>query len=197
MLIQSAYDSIREQIKVGDGFAFGGTGVISDIIKFWTRSQVSHWATVLEVCEPDRRVKLVESTILSGRGGVQINYASDRIKEPGIRVWWLPLSNKSRRKLDPIKFTEFMLAQVGKPYDKVLISHLLFDKLNLIPARENWDAFICSELGSAGAKAGGLLPLNINTSEVTPQRMCEYHLWADDYFQVAGSPKKIRGYNTI
>ena len=196
MLIQAAYEDIRHAVRVGDGFAFSGDGFVSDFIKFWTRSPISHWATVIEALEPERRIKLIESTMLNGKNGVQINYASERIKEKGIRCWWLPLSVESRRKLKPAKFTRFMLAQVGKPYDKHLIAHLLFDKLNLFAAREDWDAFICSELGSAGAKAGGLLPLNTDTSEIVPQRMCEFRLWARDHFQIAGSPKEIRGFNS-
>jgi hypothetical protein len=183
-------------VSVGDGLAFGGQGFISDMIKLWTDSEVSHWATVLEVNEPDRRIKLIESTTLNGKDGVQINYASERIASYEGRVWWLPLSIESKRRLNAKSFTEFMLAQVGKPYDKILIAHLFFDKFQLIPARENWHSFICSELGAAGAKASGLLPLNIDSAEITPQSMCEFMLWESNYYQIKGSSREIRKYNT-
>jgi hypothetical protein len=216
MLIQTSYQAIRDSIKPGDGFAMGAyDGFVSKFIKFWTRSELSHWATVLTLNEeliakligegllsPPKidkappRVVLVESTILSDKNGVQVNWASERTESYPGRVWWLPLSYKSRKGFNEKKFTEFMLSMIGRPYDKALIAHLLFDKLQLIPAREDWNETVCSELGAAGMKLGDLLPANLNSSEIVPQRMAEYRLWSENYYQLHGKAREIRKYNS-
>lgn len=189
--------------------------------KFWEPSLLSHSTAVLTVDEktiadllarkdkegrpilnPPRidkappRVVLIESTILSDKKGVQVNWASERIADYPGRVYGFPLSAESQRKFDVTRFTEFMLSIIGRPYDKVLIAHLLFDKFNVVPSREDWDAMICSECVAAGYKVGGILPANLNSSEVTPQRLPEFRLWAADYFQLRGKPKDIKRYNT-
>jgi hypothetical protein len=215
MLIQSQYEAIRDGMLPGDGVVFGASGgFLSSFIKFWTRSALSHCSTVLTLDEaliadliakgflvppktvkPGNRVVLVESTILSNKDGVQVNWASERIAEYPGSAWWLPLSQESREIFDTARFSKFMVGLIGHPYDKQLIGHLLFDKLHLVPARKNWDKMICSECGSAGYKVAGILPMNLNSSEVVPQRMAEYRLYRENYYQVRGKAQEIRRYN--
>lgn len=203
---------------------FGTGGFVSGFIKFWTRpnwwrvwdwSPLSHWATILTLDErliadliarkllsPPRidqappRVVLIESTILAEKHGVQVNWASERVADYPGRVYLFPLSSQSQRRLNQKRFTDFMISCVGRPYDKVLIAHLLFDRFDLVPSREDWEAFVCSENGAASLKIGELLPANLNTSEVTPQRMAEFALWSDTYYQLKGKPKDVKKYNS-
>lgn len=48
MLIQKRYNEIREQIQQGDVIAFSGKGHVSELIKLFTLSSVSHVAIVIK-----------------------------------------------------------------------------------------------------------------------------------------------------
>jgi hypothetical protein len=197
MLIQTEYDHVRHMIRVGDGICMGGHGFVSWAIRRWTCSPLSHWATVFEAHEPERRVRLIESTSLNDVKGVQYSYASDRIRDYDGRVWWLPLSAESRRRIKEDEFTAFLAAQIGKGYDYADIAHLCLDVLHLIEAREDWRAYICSELGAAGGKIGGILPPWMDTSEVTPIDLARLKIWAPDYYQLHGTFCEIPRYNSL
>lgn len=207
MRLETNYDAVRSKMRSGDGLLFGGKGLIpSGVIRYWTRPYFwkpwhlavgSHWATVLDVEEPAHRVRLIESTTLNGKSGVQINYASERIAGYDGSVYYLPLSRAVRERMDHADFTRWCLEQEGKSYDKVLIAHLFLDRFNLFSSRESWNSFDCSEIGSGAAKVSGMLPANINSSEVTPQKMCEFRIWAPHYYQLKGKAREIDKFNTL
>jgi hypothetical protein len=216
MLQQITYETARIMMRPGDGIGMGAQGgFVSEAIKFFTRSTLSHWAQVftasaelstwlvdqgyLDAPRRDRkgdRLILIESTIMTGRNGVQVNWASDRINDYHGRVYWLPLNPYRRSLLVKDKYEAFGLKCLGLPYDKVLIAHDAFDLFHIIPSRENWESFICSEFGAAILKVSGALPANLNTSDQTPQSMAEAKIWNSDYFQVSGCKKEIRNFNT-
>ncbi|MCP4338005.1 MAG: hypothetical protein GY799_03775, partial [Desulfobulbaceae bacterium] len=106
---QMFYDDARGQMKPGDVIAFGGKGHFSEIIKFATFSTVSHVGVMLQtkVVEDgsDRFFnQIIESTSLNGFNGVNISRFSDRLNSYDGDLWWLPLRDEVRSKLDTKKF---------------------------------------------------------------------------------------------
>ena len=210
-LIQAQYPDIRSRMRAGDLVAFGGKGRLSGTIKFFTQAPVSHVGAVLrskpmvngataDIGNGGHLVELIESTSLDGYAGVVRTRLSDRIARYGGEIWWLPLSEAVRVHMNERTFVEFALAQEGKPYDAVqaaLSGIDWFDKgEGWSFARENFALWYCSELVTASFEAAGALP-TINASEVTPIDLCRLAIWAPDYYQLAGKPKAIRGYNAI
>jgi hypothetical protein len=112
------YSEVRSQMRPGDVIAFAGKDNFSDLIKWATRSNVSHVGVVFESkvmfegeTQPGTIVDVMESTTLyvdpetkKRTSGVQRNRLSDRIKYHDGQIWWLPLSSQARAKL---KLKEF------------------------------------------------------------------------------------------
>jgi len=210
MPLQTAtYANIRDHMQPGDIVAFGGKGNFSEIIKWATRSTVSHVGVILKSqplisggASTDYLCQIIESTSLNGFSGVAVSRLSTRLDSYSGEVWWLPLSQTVRKKLDGQKFLEFLLQQERKPYDvpQAVASALdLGDKL--LPAgflthnAEDFSQFFCSELCAAALEAGGAIK-KINASEVTPIDLCCFGLYQPDYFQLKGTPKAIKGHNS-
>lgn len=208
----SLYSEVRSQMKPGDVIAFAGKDNFSDIIKWATRSNVSHVGVVFETKvifedtpQPGIIVDVMESTTLyvdptTGRRktGVQRNRLSDRINYHNGQIWWLPLSDQSRQKLDLNKFTDFLLHNDKREYDmpQAILSGIdTLDKLGMTKNTEDFAKFFCSELVAAALEASGVIG-NINASEVTPIDLCCFSLFADDYYLLTGDVLEIKGYNT-
>ncbi len=194
------YHSVRDLMAPGDIIAFGGEGFVSDAIKFFTRSVVSHIGIVFETTglAGERRIILAEATSLNGKSGAQFNPLSERIAAYPGRVWWLPLSARTRAQLDTTAMLEFLKAQDGRPYDFRGIGAFLarpVPGLGQIPFFHHGaaDAWFCSEYAVGAFKAGGL-PIGIETDEVQPQDFCTLPLY-DRCVQLAGRPKSIRNFN--
>ncbi len=101
------YKEVRNDMQPGDVIAFSGKGNFSEIIKWATQSAVSHVGIILQSKllinnEPQNGKfnEIVESTTLRGFSGVTISRLSDRIDTYEGEMWWLPLSDKIREKLD-------------------------------------------------------------------------------------------------
>jgi hypothetical protein len=62
--------------------------------------------------------------------------------------------------------------------------------------REDFSKFFCSELAAGALERAGAIT-EISASEVTPIDLCSFQLFQEDYFQLKGEPKPIRGYNTV
>lgn len=172
------YQDARKQMAPGDLIAFSGNGLVSRIIRWRTRSKISHVGVVSRINEGANRVMVHESTSLRGTKGVQTNRLSQRIQEYNGKVYWYPLSPKSRRCLDLQRFWEFLWEQDGKPYDfwQAPMSATLFC------AREDFGKLFCSELVAGAWEAGGLLK-RVNASEKTPDDLCKMNLF--------NSPRKL------
>lgn len=208
----SPYSEVRSQMKPGDIIAFAGKDNFSDIIKWATRSNVSHVGVVFETKvmfddEPQHGiiVDVMESTTLyvdsvTGKrtSGVQRNRLSDRINYHNGQVWWLPLSDRSRQNLDLKKFTDFLLHNDKHEYDlpqAILAGIDTLDKLGITKNTEDFARFFCSELVAAALEISGVIG-NINASEVTPIDLCYFSLFTDDYYLLTGETLEIQGYNT-
>ncbi|MDM7997241.1 MAG: hypothetical protein QUT30_16335 [Acidobacteriota bacterium] len=197
MLIQTDYKSVRCRIRPGDIIAFSGSGRISRLIQFFTRSVVSHVGIVFEILERDvRRVKLMESTTLDGLQGVQETYLSERIQTYSGPVWWLPLSEKVRSQMDQGRFWKALFDANGRPYDYRQVLHHGIDWLRLRSQGESPGRLYCSELCALALKSGYALPVWINSSEVRPDDLCAFRIYSNNYYQLCGKPTEIRRYNS-
>jgi hypothetical protein len=206
------YSEVRSQMRPGDLIAFSGKDNFSDIIKWATRSNTSHVGVVFETKvifentpQPGIIVDVMESTTLyvdpvtgERKAGVQRNRLSDRVEYHSGELWWLPLSDQSRQKLDLKKFVDFMLHNDKREYDlpqAILAGVDVFDKSGLTRNTEDFAKFFCSELVVAAFESSGLIG-NINASEVTPIDLCSFSLYAEDYYLLKGDQLEIKGFNT-
>lgn len=215
------YDLVRPQMQPGDVIAFGGETPFSMLIKWATRSAVSHVGVVFESkvfsdgkSQQGIIVDVMESTNIYSnpetnerKYGVQRNRLSTRLKYYPGNVWWLPLSAEKRSIFNYQKFTKYMLHVDEKPYDvpqAVLAGLDYMDKFRfahnqefgLTYAAEDLSSFFCSELVASAFKEAGIID-TINASEVTPVDLCSFTLYAPAYYLLTGHPdKKITGYNS-
>jgi hypothetical protein len=180
------YESIADRIQPGDVIAFSGQGLPSAVVKFVTRSVVSHVAIVLETTP---QVSIIESTPIEGFSGVTITGLADRIaKHPG-DMWWLPLADAVRQRLNIPAMQSFLRQQNHKAYDALEAINSGLDIPALTrggqPQDDNYDQFFCSELVMAGLKSGGVL-MSMDSSEITPNDLCCYAIYNPDYYQIKG-----------
>jgi hypothetical protein len=197
-------------MQPGDVIAFGGKGNFSEIIKWATRSEVSHVGVILQsklyfggASQKGIFNQVIESTSLKGFSGVTISRLSDRIKRYEGNIWWLPLSRSSRTKLNQKRFFDFCLHQKGKPYDMPQAIKSAVDDLDKAPVIggltynvEDFSKFFCSELVAAALDTAGVIE-KINSAEVTPIDLCMFSLYRADHFQIKGTKRLIRGHNSL
>ena len=212
---QANYDSVRDIMKPGDVIAFGGMGDVSEWIKSVTQSPVSHVAIVLRSSlspadvSDDPSAMRSSPQIIEARGeldqyyGVSVRWLDEHIADyPGI-IWWLPLSDASRSRLDVEEFSTFLLGLEGRPFDVPQAIGAGFDDLDHVPvigslthSREDISALFCSELVAAGLEAGGVIG-SLNCSEVTPVDLFRFAIYEGTYYQVKGAKAPVAGYNTV
>lgn len=206
----ASYQQVRSQMKPGDVIAFSGKGNLSEIIKWATRSGVSHVGVILQSqllidgnSQDGFFNQVIESTSLNGFSGVTISRLSDRIELYEGDLWWLPLRKNIHSEMNKKKFYDFLIHQERKAYDmpQAIKSALdVFDKVPVIGKAthnvEDFSQFFCSELVAAGLEAAGCIS-NVNASEVTPIDLCCFSLYENDYYQLKGNHREIRGYNTL
>ena len=202
------YDQVSNEMKPGDVIAFAGHGPVSEIIMRTTQSNVSHVGVILQPRpapgEPQGEIlQVIESTSLDGCVGVTISRLSERIQSYDGKVWWLPLRDSVRERMDPKEFRQFLLQQEGKPYDvpqaimsglDQLDDHTLLERATR--AVEDFSKFFCSELVAAAFEASGAIS-HLNASEVTPIDLCTFSIYKQDYCQLKGEKALIEGYNTL
>jgi hypothetical protein len=186
--------------------AFGGKGEFSRIIKWATRGKVSHVGVILQrkmVGQNDLDAsffnELIESTTMNGLEGVSTSRLSDRVQSHSGELWWLPLSDQVREKLDLVKYFNFLFKQKGKKYDmpQAIGSGIDFmDRWHMLGwNEEDFSKFFCSELVAAGLEAGGAIP-EVNSSEVTPIDICRWSIYREA-IQLVGEPTEIKRFNTL
>lgn len=203
------YEEARDKMQPGDVIAFSGKGNVSEIIKLFTKSGVSHVGVVYKTkqvndSDPNRYMNtLMESTSLDGFSGVIMTLLSDRIKHYDGNLWWLPLSQASRNKLDLAKFFDFLVKQEGKAYDTKQAIKSALDALDDAPFlkditynKEDFSKFFCSELVAAALEDAGVIR-NVNSSEVTPIDLCTFRIYETDYYQLKGMDAPIKGFNSV
>lgn len=204
------YKDARSKMKAGDVIAFSGKGDFSEIIKWATRAPVSHVGVILQsqlMIDGDTQEgmfnQIIESTSLNGFSGVSISRLSDRLDTYEGEIWWLPLNRNIWNAMDKAKFYNFLIHQERKGYDmpQAIRSALdIFDEAPVIGTAthnvEDFSRFFCSELVAAGLESANAIK-SINASEVTPIDLCSFSLYEEDYYQLKGNRKDIRGYNAI
>lgn len=212
---KATYQQVRARMKPGDIIAFSGKGHFSEIIRWQTRSGISHVGIIFESKvlfpggpQPGRVVDVMESVTLhddpkTGKrvAGVQRKRMSHRVEYYDGEMWWLPLSRKSRDNLDLEAFTDFLLHCEGKQYDLPQAIRSALDAMDGVSIlklvtynHEDFAAFFCSELAAAALEAAGVIG-SINASEVTPIDLCRFNLYAKDYYCIKGAGNKIPDYN--
>ena len=208
---QASYDVVRESVQLGDVIAFGGRDCLSGWVTAAIKSPVSHVALVLQACQAAGDAsslatppQIIESVGKPGsRYGVRIRCLDERVTECDDDLWWLPLADAVRARLDEGRFCAFLRAQERKPYDPVQAVQSAKDRLDHVPvlgalthALEDFSAFFCSELVAAGLEAGGAIH-SLNCSEVTPLDVVQFAIYDDTYYQLRGDKTLLEGYNTL
>lgn len=205
---QISYEKARSRMRAGDVIAFGGKGEFSEIIKLATFSDVSHVGVILQTQvknDSDDHFfnQIIESTSLNGFNGVNISRFSDRLQTYEGELWWLPLSEVVREKINIKKFYDFLFNQAKqrKPYDMPQAIKSALDALDSFTGStyntEDFSKFFCSELVASGLEVGGAVG-SVNTSEVTPIDLCMWNIYSENYYQLKGDKnKKIKRYNTL
>jgi hypothetical protein len=198
-----SYEQSRPSMMPGDVIAFGGRGSFSELIKFTTRSAVSHVGVILQTkVTSDTTSRYFNQIIESTGDGVQIYRASERIRKYDGDVWWLPRRREGA--FDLKMFYDFLFSKQGFEYDFSQAAKSAVDILDNSPLgrattynREDFEKFFCSELVAAGLEAAGLVR-NINASEVTPIDLCRWRIYEPDYVYLwgPGDPVPITRYNT-
>jgi len=177
-------------MKTGDLIAFSGKGRLSDIIKWKTRSQISHVGMVLRLDLGEGMgdsVMLIESTTLIEQPdaltrlcvkGVQIHFLSQRLDTYDGDCWWTPLISDLPSNVEMVAWLRETHAK-RVPYDtcQALGAGMdLFDSLGL-RNDPDFEKLFCSELVARALQIGGALPSSpqiLNTSELTPQDLISY-----------------------
>ncbi|OPY67378.1 MAG: hypothetical protein A4E62_02291 [Syntrophorhabdus sp. PtaU1.Bin002] len=105
--------------------------------------------------------------------------------------------------MDKKKFYDFLIHQERKEHDMPQAIKSALDALDKVSVMgnttrntEDFSRFFSSELVAAGLEASGAIS-HVNASEVTPIDLCSFTLFGNDYFQLKGNRKEIRGFNTI
>ena len=209
------YSEARPLMGPGDVIAFSGRGWFSDSIRAATASNVSHVGIVLQSYlridgEPHGEFynQIIESTRLDGFSGVIINRFSTRLDQYDGEIWWLPLREEVRQRMDQSTYYEFILRQERKPYDLPQAIWSAVDVggvvgwLRRIPGlgnlgrnREQFDRLFCSELAAGALSDCGVIG-QINAAEVTPSDLCSFRIYRDDYAQLKGVPREIGEFNS-
>jgi len=177
-------------LKTGDVIAFKGEAWFSDIICAVTRGDVSHVGVVLEggPCPT-----IIDATGREDQNGVAIRLLDDVIDMYPGRVWIAELSYDAYSMLDTQKAKAFWYAQEGYGYDyrQAFTCGLdLSDRIHIMATREDGSRWFCSELVTAGFKAGGLLPCII-AAATNPVELLRLPLYSS-ITQVKGCPLAIR-----
>ena len=153
MLIQRRYNEIREQIQQGDVIAFSGKGHVSELIKLFTLSSVSHVAIVMKDKELTSEGVLItvnniiESTTLDGFAGVAVNKLSKRLKHYNGESWWLPLNDTIRQKIDFDVFYNWLKNHTNTPFLKNLMQIMRLAGLDaMLKIYKNLEEALAEEL---------------------------------------------------
>lgn len=196
---------VRHRMQPGDVIAFSGKAHFPELIKWATGSNVSHVGVVFQPkpMEGEHQLQIIESTYLNGFLGVIASPLDERIESYEGSVWWLPLSDSVRAKMDLKKFHDFLLQQEHKPYDlpQAIKSALDTQEDHPLLGRvtyniEDFSELFCSELVAAALEASGAIS-HLNASEVTPIDLCRFSIYKQDYYQLKGEKQSIEGYNTL
>ena len=95
------------------------------------------------------------------------------------------------------------MEQVGKGYDYSDMKFAGLDKLDrflITKNKENWSQLFCSELVAAGFEHSGIIPKEMNTSEMSPPDIIKLKIFNPVYYQIKDfkyKAVKLPGFNSI
>ena len=171
-----------------------------------TRSRFSHSAMVFDLeapihGEPQREVHIIESTILRGRNGVQLNPLAQRLDDyHDGRAIVLHLTERMRTFLD--FGAMWALAAKKLDHDEYAVEQLLawlaryLPIVNDVPQLYEGDGTSeqCAQLVATLLAAGGVPGLRPAT--FCPQKLAELRMYADASWLI-GEPILIRNFNSV
>jgi hypothetical protein len=195
-------------LRGGDILVFASDCFLGDAIELWTDSVLSHSAMVIDPAlpvdgQPQRELHIIESTIINGRNGPQINPLEQRLHDYQLenkgRVWGLRLSRRIRAYLDWTVLWDFAASKLHDHYNIWELGEYILRKLPLVSYipqlyRPAPDAEVCSELVAELLRAGGLPGLK--PPQMPPQALAELRIY-EDAQQLLGEPITIPRFNSI
>ena len=205
--VMAQFEDVKGRMLPGDVIAFGGRSLFSGIIRWAKRGPVSHVGVMLDVraeSETEKTVRMIEATSTTDDiKGVAIRGVKERLNSIRGELWWLPLGEEVRKKLNVPTFQALLMEQTGKSFDPGQAAKAATDTTDHVPIlkeathnEEDFSRFFCSELVTAALEKAGALP-SLNCSEVTPMDICRFTIFNGSYYQLKGVRKTIRGYNTV
>jgi hypothetical protein len=176
---------MSEEVRIlpGDLIAFSGRGLVSNLIKLFTFSRVSHVGVMLT------SNLIIESTSLDGFKGVTMNPLSRRLEIYPGRVWLYPLAPGPRAKFDYPAFHGFLTSMEGRPYDFKQCLGMIWKPLTRLPRPfclpfYNWEDLskvFCSELAAAAYQKAGVLDPALDFSEISPADLAKSPIFSAPY----------------
>ena len=139
---------------------YKGTSIVSRIIKFFTRSEYSHVAIILDndkVIEAWNGTK--DKLIFKRTKDLLTNLSTDHTPDTEVEIYELPIPIDVR-----VKAFDFYNAQVVKKYD---LAGALGQPLFIIKTHDK-NKWFCSELLVEGLIQGGLHRKDLDSSKVSP-----------------------------
>lgn len=185
MLLPTGY-SIPVEPQVGDLILFGGHGIMSKLIKFFTDRRnhaVSHCGVMIS------QWTIVESTSLDGHKGVGITHMEEWLEKYPGEVFVKYLTKEARAALDSKRLVDFLIGEDGTPYDKTQAFFSMFG----LNRPDSWgkEKWYCSELAIAAYKEGNIAPINFR-SGIAPAALGDLPIFEKEAFQMAGTPKEMK-----
>lgn len=195
------YNQVCDKIGTGDVLAFSGKGRLSEVIKNFTKSRISHVGMALWMSneyELKPQLFVVESTTLNNvpditgeyRKGVQIVSMPQRLEGHDGDVWWLPLSNPLTFE-ERIKLAEWLFQNhtAKTKYDTAQavaagIDHRGWTRLwkkIFGPSKEDLKRLFCSELVCKALKIVQRVPCDLNCSLEVPEDVMRYDCFLEPF----------------
>lgn len=148
----TSYESHRHEMQTGDLLAFHGTGLVSRLIQWRTKSDLNHVSMVLRLAEAGaERLLMVHAT---SKYGVQLLPVSRYLSCYRGEAWWVQLNHDLARQLNATYrsvLTKFLLEQTGRRYDTRGVTRFLLPWV-----RESQADYFCSELIATALATAGL-----------------------------------------
>jgi hypothetical protein len=200
------YEEARKRVRTGDVVAFGGTGLLSRIIKAAGKTVVSHAGVIFAPLSGEKEPQFIESTVrLDGADPtwrVQTTCFEARWEEYSGEVWVLPLAPGIRDEhFDEKKFCDFLESAIGKVFDipeglRIIIKEMLESLQDQALVEE--DYYFCSELVAEAFIQAGTVS-DVDSEDVSPKDLCRWKMYEDTYYlrEGKGKVRRIEKYNTL